>query len=309
MVTNFPMESSDDFPDDVWSPSLRQELFSNDNIDPFWFNRYGELQSPVLPSYRATTQHRPTTPPQQRGINTSAPHPSRSGEQSSVAHVKRPSAFDPINTSVGIPAPSGQPTFPSHSSRDQQTPSATPDPYERIIPPSITSTISTDWSDSESATASSDEEGTPWPDDTQDFPNGFVDLTGSPPPMSPARNSNTHRREIPGTSRNQRSHATRPSFSSYSSEAPSNPAKRRKIGNDSSQSSKRAQTIEGIDLTGVDDDDGLSKVLEQQRLATIKAQQEQASKPVKLSSLQCIICMENMKDLTATSCGMLLQVT
>lgn len=55
----------------------------------------------------------------------------------------------------------------------------------------------------------------------------------------------------------------------------------------------------------VDDDAGLSKVLEQQRMATIKAQQEQANKPVKLSTLQCIICMENMKDLTATHCGSL----
>ena len=38
-------------------------------------------------------------------------------------------------------------------------------------------------------------------------------------------------------------------------------------------------------------------------MATIKAQQEQANKPVKLSTLQCIICMDNMKDLTATHCG------
>ena len=53
----------------------------------------------------------------------------------------------------------------------------------------------------------------------------------------------------------------------------------------------------------VDDDAGLSKVLEQQRMATIQAQKEQASRPVKLSTLQCIICMENMKDLTATHCG------
>ena len=56
-------------------------------------------------------------------------------------------------------------------------------------------------------------------------------------------------------------------------------------------------------LQDVDDDRGLSKVLEQQRMATIKAQQEQANKPVKLSTLQCIICMETMKDLTATHCG------
>ena len=56
-------------------------------------------------------------------------------------------------------------------------------------------------------------------------------------------------------------------------------------------------------LQDIDDDTGLSKVLEQQRMATIQAQKEQANKPVKLSTLQCIICMENMKDLTATHCG------
>ena len=83
----------------------------------------------------------------------------------------------------------------------------------------------------------------------------------------------------------------------------SNPAKRRKTGTDASQSSQRSKEIEGIDLTGVDDDRALSKVLEQQRIATVKAQQEQASKPVKLSTIQCIICMENMTNITATSCG------
>lgn len=56
-------------------------------------------------------------------------------------------------------------------------------------------------------------------------------------------------------------------------------------------------------LQDVEDETGLSKVLEQQRMATIDAQKEQANKPVKLSTLQCIICMETMKDLTATHCG------
>lgn len=40
-------------------------------------------------------------------------------------------------------------------------------------------------------------------------------------------------------------------------------------------------------------------------MALIKTQQEEARRPVKLSTVQCIICMENMKDLTATSCGRL----
>lgn len=125
-------------------------------------------------------------------------------------------------------------------------------------------------------------------------------------------------------------------MSRRTSSAPSNPAKRRKTG--ASQTSDRAHKIEEVDLRvrtykaskeyvavanmalflfcctillvtwlnvaqDIDDDAGLSKVLEEQRMATIKAQKEQASKPLKLSTLQCIICMENMKDLTATHCG------
>ncbi|CAD6576470.1 MAG: SUMO-targeted ubiquitin ligase complex subunit slx8 [Alectoria sarmentosa] len=90
-------------------------------------------------------------------------------------------------------------------------------------------------------------------------------------------------------------------LSRNTSSAPSNSAKRRKT--EVSQSSNRAHKIEEVDLRDVDDEAGLSKVLEQQRMATIKAQQEQANKPVKLSTLQCIICMDNMKDLTATHCG------
>lgn len=61
--------------------------------------------------------------------------------------------------------------------------------------------------------------------------------------------------------------------------------------------------VEEVDLMGVDDDDELSKVLEQQRLMSIKAQQELADKPVNFSSLQCIICMESITDITVTHCG------
>ncbi len=61
--------------------------------------------------------------------------------------------------------------------------------------------------------------------------------------------------------------------------------------------------VEEVDLRNVDDDKGLLKVLEDQRMATIKSQQEQASKPVKLATLSCVICMESMTDVTATYCG------
>ena len=61
--------------------------------------------------------------------------------------------------------------------------------------------------------------------------------------------------------------------------------------------------VEEVDLRDVDDDQGLLKVLEDQRMATIKSQQEQASKPVKLATLSCVICMDLMTDVTATACG------
>lgn len=61
--------------------------------------------------------------------------------------------------------------------------------------------------------------------------------------------------------------------------------------------------IEQVDLRDVDDDSSLSKVLEQQRAETVKSQQNDGNQPIKLSSLQCIICMEPMTNITATHCG------
>lgn len=62
--------------------------------------------------------------------------------------------------------------------------------------------------------------------------------------------------------------------------------------------------VEGYDLTSIDDDTGLAKALQNQQEAAIKAQREgSGDKPTKLSNLQCIICLETTKNLTATHCG------
>ena len=129
--------------------------------------------------------------------------------------------------------------------------------------------------------SSSRRSDTPWPE-IEDY-SEFVDLTAdsSPPNMPSTRLQSKNPRET--------------------SSSPLNPAKRRKT--EASQSSVRTREIEEVDLRDVDEDNRLSKVLEQQRMATIRAQQEQANRPVKLSTLQCIICMESMTDLTATHCG------
>lgn len=118
--------------------------------------------------------------------------------------------------------------------------------------------------------------------------NGFVDLTtdSSPPHTMPV-------------SRKRRTSAT-------SRPAPLSPP---------SQSSKRQKTnhagikteeakVEHLDLLDIDDDTGLSHVLEQQQAAVIKEQQGRyGDEPTRLSTLQCIICMEPMTNMTVTHCG------
>lgn len=69
------------------------------------------------------------------------------------------------------------------------------------------------------------------------------------------------------------------------------------------QANEEPKYVAEVDLRDVDDDNGLARVLEQQRIASIKAQQEQAEKPVSFSNLQCIICMEPMTNVTVTHCG------
>ena len=75
---------------------------------------------------------------------------------------------------------------------------------------------------------------------------------------------------------------------------------------------------EEVDLTGVEDLDGLKKLQDEQRARhkistqdrqnrllqdSLEAQAPTNKGPVKLGQLTCIICMENMTDMTATHCG------
>ncbi|KAL8887235.1 MAG: hypothetical protein Q9215_005169 [Flavoplaca cf. flavocitrina] len=69
-------------------------------------------------------------------------------------------------------------------------------------------------------------------------------------------------------------------------------------------SGREKEEVEHLDLVDVDDDGELSRVLEQQSAAAIKAQQgPQGDVPTKLSNTQCVICMEPMTDMTVTHCG------
>ena len=76
--------------------------------------------------------------------------------------------------------------------------------------------------------------------------------------------------------------------------------------------------VDEVDLTRVEDNAGLQrledeqrqrqerqveKLLEQQQAESIRSQHEQSKRPSRMSDLQCVICMENMTDITATHCG------
>ena len=77
--------------------------------------------------------------------------------------------------------------------------------------------------------------------------------------------------------------------------------------------------VEEVDLTRVRDDDGLKKIQDAQRQRheklqeqqnhllkdSVQAQEPEKDGPVKFSNITCVICMENMTNITATHCGRL----
>lgn len=123
--------------------------------------------------------------------------------------------------------------------------------------------------------------------------NGFVDLTtdSSPP----------HQSMAPIARKRRASDVVTPAPASPPQ--PKRTNKRRRIS-DLIVKEEEESKVEQIDLLDVEDDGRLSQVLEQQQAATIIEQQgRRGDEPTKLSSLQCIICMEPMTDMTVTHCG------
>lgn len=262
--------------EDVWSPSLRSDIF--------WHNN-------------ATTRDSPS--PNHLDTDTSVPQYS----------FNDPSA--PLNQLLNtFPNPRFpvQPTDPaqgfSHSTPNTQAESQSSrgnnvlEPFPPTISPISWNVLSSDSesSDHQINTSESRHRRRPaspvhHPSTPQRTSSDFVDLTeetDTPP-----------RTRMPSASSHLGSHKRRRLESNPSAPSPRG-NQRRKI------ESQRAipPAVEEVDLRDVDDDQGLSKVLEDQRMATIKAQQEQASRPVKLATLSCVICMEPMTDVTATYCGM-----
>lgn len=59
--------------------------------------------------------------------------------------------------------------------------------------------------------------------------------------------------------------------------------------------------VEEVDLVG--DTNQLQSALQKQRVEQVKAQEGPSDKPLRLSTLTCVICMDTPTDITATSCG------
>ncbi|KAI9716269.1 MAG: hypothetical protein M1812_005494 [Candelaria pacifica] len=116
---------------------------------------------------------------------------------------------------------------------------------------------------------------------------GFVDLTSelSPPRMAPTKKRAFPKRE---------------------SSTVSSGSKRRKVSVSNgrgSQTKVEKTEIEEVDLLDIDDDSGLSALLQKQRADEAKAKPTEGQDTPNFSRLQCIICLETPTDLTATSCG------
>ncbi len=271
--------------DDVWSPGLRHDIFMGHSSSMNQPTQNNHL--PPLHSHYSNTRHNgqyPTQPSQPAILEpVTASHPPN--------HITR---INSLHTSSTHPPTSSEPQPQSAASTW-----ASEQPSTRVFGYSTASHPhhpSSPWSWDERYRP-----GTPYPRESpshspspnnltlhSDFLKSLVDLTGESPVM-------------PSRRHHSQTKSTRPLSSCDTSTSASNPAKRRRTGPFPTET----RTVEEIDLRDADDDHGLSKVLEQQRMATVKAQQEQADKPVTMSTLQCIICMELMKDITATSCGTL----
>jgi hypothetical protein len=111
------------------------------------------------------------------------------------------------------------------------------------------------------------------------LPNGYVDLTSTPdsPPQRRKRESPT-----PGPS-----------------------AKRQKRENDTATETQGvvAESVKAEELNLTDDKKPVKEILQKQREDAVKAQARPEETHTTFNTINCVICMDNPTDLTATSCG------
>ncbi|KAL9603050.1 MAG: hypothetical protein Q9219_001414 [cf. Caloplaca sp. 3 TL-2023] len=155
-----------------------------------------------------------------------------------------------------------------------------------------------------------------WPTDTEPDPSqsdntasqpaeNFIDLTSD---FSPAHHDSNNNNNMPPVTRKRRisARATPPPSPKHPPRTTTT-NKRRKTttsGLAAAVKDEEENKIEELDLSQVNDDQGLSKVLEQQQAAVIKEQQDwRGDKPLRLADVQCVVCMEPMVNITATHCG------
>lgn len=281
------------FGDDVWSLSLQEDVFSRHDTWPS-----NEWESPIRQAVPDPDLTHSPAPAQRNGFTTSAT--AGPSQHHHFHHTRPPSIRAPVH-SLGLHH--FPPSVPQPSVNNLQANQHDPPPPSPTSKHSDASRLS--WNvvssgdESDNLSEKSDAGNTALQDSTtshhtrsRSLPQDggdFVDLTGETPPrlgMAPATEERaSKRRRLSG---NESSQTLQP---------------RKKNRSNNSSQNDTIPAVEEVDLRDVDDDKGLSKVLEDQRMATIKAQQEQAAIPVKLATLSCIICMDAMKDVTATSCG------
>ncbi|KAL8793967.1 MAG: hypothetical protein Q9195_003480 [Heterodermia aff. obscurata] len=294
-------EFSDDYPSDSSEYSSTSEDSQHKTLDPPWNTEDHPSISQIPP-----TISRPNLPlpePQSRHYtNTTSSGPStdrvrrnQSPRQAPSVHHNLPLPRPPAQ--FGLPnfplptASTGNPSLPYGTGIDSlestfEFPSGWSDWDGVISPPSSRPASRVSWGSSES-----------WHLPFPRVPNDFVDLTDDNPDL-----------DMPPT-RDRRRPSRPPPSASASSQEVDRPSKRRKTAaNPKQQKSVKKEDsdaeVEEIDLKDVDDDNGLSKALQKQQEMAIKAQRkEESDKPVKLSNLSCIICLESMTDITATRCG------
>ena len=294
-------EFSDDYSSDSSEYSSTSEDLQHNTLDQPWRTDYHPLISQTPPP--ATTRPDPSLLERQArhfaNSTPSGPSTDRVGSDQSPRQL----LSDPHNLPLPRPpAQFGLPNFPLPAASTGNPPL----PYDTGVDPlDSTFDLPSGWSDWDGVTSpptsrpaskvswgSSESWHFPFPR----IPNDFVDLTDDNADL-----------DMPPMRSRRRPSRPRPSASA-SSQGADRPGKRRKTaaspGQHQRSVNKGDSDIEEIDLKDVDDDNGLSKALQKQQEMAIKAQRkEESDKPLKLSSLQCIICLESMTDITATNCG------
>lgn len=125
------------------------------------------------------------------------------------------------------------------------------------------------------------------------LPNGYVDLTHEPsspslPHIHPLRRASKRTANV-----------------HPSPESAAGPSTKRMKRNDETGARAGAvaasNPVEEVDL--VNNTNQLQSALQKQRVEQVKAQEGPSDKPLRLSTLTCVICMDTPTDITATSCG------